>query len=90
MIFSLLIPVIVSATKSPGCLVLRAISVHLEDSPTDSLVERRVMCLGGRRAKSFKRPYFPTLSTIQAETSHATPVVSVCGMYYSEVQEIAV
>ena len=83
MIFSLLIPVIVSATKSPDCLVLRAISVHLEDSLRTALAERRVMCLGGRRAKSFKRPYFPNLSTIQTVTSHAASYVSVCGMCYA-------
>ena len=90
MFFSLLIPVIVSATKSPDCLVLRAILYASKTALRTAIAERRVMCLGGRRAKSFKRPYFQNLSTIQTVTSHAASVVSVCGMYYAEVQEITV
>ena len=59
MIFSLLIPVIVSATKSPDCLVLRVILYTSKTALRTTLVERRVMCLGGAQSKEFQTPVLP-------------------------------
>lgn len=83
MIFSLLIPVIVSATKSPDCLVLRVILYASKTALRTASSSGALCASGGRRAKSFKRPYFQNISTIQAETSHAASVVSVCGTCYA-------
>lgn len=59
MFFSLLIPVIVSATKSPDCLVLRAILYTSKTALRTALVERRVTWLGGAQSKEFQTPVLP-------------------------------